>query len=185
MSREIRNQWATQPINTLRLKVTGQWGEAIALTVGNVQQLKEPINFQPPREVNTGVPAEDVGRLGMGQPLVQAQRVPWWLRRFNAPPKCHNPRSPEVRKRSRKDGIIYNYRKCPEDVNDKHFEFTGKAEAECWRKSPSAPLNETIDSSYYLNMLAGWWFIDVHDNIWKKVLTSKETKLHFETDNQF
>lgn len=60
-SRRIRNQWPTQSINTLRLKVTGQWGEAIALTAWNVPQLKEPINFQPLWAVNISVPMEDMG----------------------------------------------------------------------------------------------------------------------------
>lgn len=74
-SRGIRNQWPTQSINTLRLKVTGQWGEAIALTGGNVRQLKEPINFQPLRAVNSSVPAEDVMWCG-GQRRFQVERVP-------------------------------------------------------------------------------------------------------------
>lgn len=168
MSREIRNQWATQPINTLRLKVTGQWGEAIALTAGNVQQLKEPINFQPPKEVNTSVPAEDVGGWGWGS---------HWFRLRGSPADCTTltprlsvaiPGVPRSVKDQGKTGIIYNYRKRPEDVINKHFKFTEKPEAERWRKSPFAPLNTTTNSIYYSNMLASWWIIDIHDNIWKK-----------------
>lgn len=51
----------------------GQWGEATTLTAGNVQQLKEPINFQPPSAVNISIPVEEVGAvtvLGLeGPPL--------------------------------------------------------------------------------------------------------------------
>lgn len=32
---------------------------------GNVRQLKEPINFQPLRAVNSSVPAEDVGAVAV------------------------------------------------------------------------------------------------------------------------
>lgn len=63
-SRGIRNQWPTQSINTLRLKVTAQWGEAVAPTGGKALQLKEPINFQPLRAINTSIPTGSLGRGG-------------------------------------------------------------------------------------------------------------------------